>query len=223
MKPAAIVFDAYGTLFDIHAPTARAAAPLGEKAESLSNMWRMKQLQYTWLRSLMPAYADFWQVTGDALDYSLAAHGIDDPALREQLMALYRTVDAYDDAAPMLNDLKAAGIPASILSNGEPSMLDDAVRANGFSLLLDSVLSVDAEKIFKPAPNIYEMAAARYGGVRRDVVFVSANAWDAAGGANFGFTVVWINRFGQPMERIPGTPAAEITTLADLAATVAGL
>lgn len=212
----ACVFDAYGTLFDIHAPTAAIAGELGDKAHSLSDMWRSKQLQYTWLRSLMGKYTDFWQVTGDALDYSLAAHKIDDPDIRKRLMDLYLTLDAYSDAVSTLKQLKHAKYTTAILSNGSPDMLAAAVEASGLKPLLDEVLSVQEVGIYKPAPEVYQLAVGRMGVKKEQICFVSANAWDAAGAADFGFQVAHLNRFGQPAELLPGKPKAVMKSLSDL-------
>ena len=212
----ACVFDAYGTLFDVHAPTAKVADALGPAAQALSEMWRLKQLQYTWLRSLMGEYVTFWQVTGEALDYALAAHGIEDAALRKRLMDLYLTLDAYPDALDTLARLREAGFATAILSNGSPGMLDAAVGSSGLGAELDAVLSVEDVGIFKPDGRVYQLAVDRMGVARAEICFVSANAWDAAGAANFGFQVAHLNRFNQPPEGLPGRPKAILTTLAEL-------
>lgn len=212
----ACVFDAYGTLFDIHAPTAAIAGDLGEKAQPLSDMWRGKQLQYTWLRSLMGRYTDFWQITGDALDYSLAAHDIDSPDIRQRLMDLYMKLDAYPDAVSTLQQLKASGYATGILSNGSHEMLAAAVEASGLKPLLDEVLSVEDVGIFKPDGRVYQMVLDTFGTQNDEVCFVSANAWDASGAADFGFQVAHLNRFNQPPERLPGTPKAILKSLSEL-------
>jgi 2-haloacid dehalogenase len=212
----ACVFDAYGTLFDVHSPAARIAGELGDKAKSLSDLWRQKQLQYTWLRSLMHAHADFWQVTGEALDFALAAHRIDDRALREKLMQLYLRLDAYDDALETLRTLRAGGFATAILSNGSPSMLRAAVENSGLAPHVDPVLSIEEAGIYKPDPAVYRLACDRLRIEPGAVCFVSANAWDAAGAAHFGFQVVHLNRFGQPREGLPGVPKAVVAGLADL-------
>lgn len=212
----ACVFDAYGTLFDIHSPTAKIAGELGDKAQSLSETWRQKQLQYTWLRSLMGEYADFEQVTGEGLAYAMAAHGIDDAGIRDRLMALYMTLDAYPDAMFTLEALKGAGYATAILSNGSPKMLAAAVESTGLAPLLDEVLSVDEVGIYKPDRRVYQLAVDRMNASPDAICFVSANAWDCAGAANFGFRNVHINRFGQPPERLPGEPRAVIASLAEL-------
>ncbi|GAB4228341.1 MAG: haloacid dehalogenase type II [Methyloligellaceae bacterium] len=212
----ACVFDAYGTLFDIHSPTARIADELGEKAQPLSDLWRAKQLQYTWLRSLMDEYVEFWQVTGDALDYAMAAHGIDNPDIRQRLMDMYLSIDAYPDAVATLEALKARGFQTAILSNGSRKMLDAAVKNSGLGRLLDQVLSVEEVGIYKPDRRVYQLAVDRTGAAPEEICFVSANAWDCSGGANFGFQNAHINRFGQPEERLPGTPRAVIASLSEL-------
>jgi len=214
----ACVFDAYGTLFDIHSPTAAIADDLGDKAQPLSDMWRAKQLQYTWLRSLMDAYTDFWRVTGDGLDYALAAHDIDDPDIRKRLMDLYLTLDAYPDAVDTLKKLKDEGFATGILSNGSPDMLASAVKNSGLTPMLDEVMSVEEIGIFKPSSRVYQLAVDRMGVSPREICFVSANAWDASGAADFGFQVAHLNRFGQPAENLPGVPSAVMKSLSDLPA-----
>ena len=209
----ACVFDAYGTLFDVAAAAARCRDDLHGKADQLAEVWRLKQLQYTWLRSLMRRYVDFTQVTGDALDYALAAVGIDDPQLRERLMALYMELDAYPEVPEMLRRLRAGGLKTGILTNGSPKMIDAAVASAGLGDLLDAVLTVDPLGIYKPDPSVYRLAHDRFGVPVERIAFMSSNAWDAAAAADFGMTVVWVNRFGQPPERLPGTPVAELTSL----------
>jgi 2-haloacid dehalogenase len=218
----ACMFDAYGTLFDVHAPVATVAARIGENADAVSRLWRQKQLEYTWLRSLMREHAVFWQVTGEALDYALAAHGIDDRPLREELMDLYMTLDAYDDARQALADLKAAGFITGILSNGSPGMLNAAVKSSGLKDHLDYVLSIEDVGIYKPDPRVYEMVVDCPGIEAPDnVCFVSANTWDAQAGANFGFQVARINRFGLADENIPGRPKRLLNSLNELPAALA--
>ncbi len=217
----ACVFDAYGTLFDVHAPVSREAATLGAKAEAVSRMWRDKQLQYTWLRSLMGAHADFSAVTADALDYALAAHGIADEALRNRLLALYRTLDAYPDAAPCLAALRERGLVTAILSNGSPDMLAAATRSAGIDALLDHVLSVEAVGIYKPDARVYRLAVDATGAAPDEICFVSMNPWDASGAAYFGFRVIRLNRLGVPPDNLPGEIAAEIGCLDELSALIA--
>jgi len=208
-------------LFDVHAPTAKIADELGDNAQAISDLWRAKQLQYTWLRSLMRAHADFWQVTGDALDYALSAHGIDSPALRQRLMELYLVLDAYGGVADTLARLKSAGMMTALLSNGSPAMLEAAVTHAGLTDLLDHVISVEAVGIYKPAAAVYRLAPERLGLAPDRVCFVSANAWDVCGAAHFGLQVVHLNRFAQPAERLPGAPKAVIASLEELTDLVA--
>ena len=213
----ACVFDAYGTLFDVAAAAARCRDDLGEKAGPLAVLWRTKQLEYTWLRSLMDEYVDFWQITGDGLDYAMATLGIGGD-LRPRLMDLYMRLDAYEEVKDVLSGLKAADIKTAILSNGAPSMLEAAVKNAGIDDLLDDVLSVDSIGIYKPHPRVYQMAVDGLDVAAGRICFMSSNAWDVAGAANFGFRVVWVNRFGQQRERLPGAHEHEISTLAELPA-----
>ena len=213
----ACVFDAYGTLFDVAAAAKAAADDLGDKSGPLAEIWRTKQLQYTWLRSLMGDYVDFWTVTGDALDYALAATAMKgNPALRRKLMELYRDLDAYPDAAASLRALKGAGLRSAILSNGSPPMLRAAVKSAGLSSLLDAVVSVHSLKIFKPDPRVYRLLTRALKLKPAEICFVSANAWDAWAGARAGFRSVWLNRTGAPPENLPGKIAAEARALADV-------
>jgi 2-haloacid dehalogenase len=212
----ACVFDAYGTLFDFNTAAGRCADDLGDTADKLSEIWRTKQLQYTWLRSLMGDYADFWQVTGDALDYALATLSIDDPDLRTKLMQLYMHLDAYPEVKAMLERLDGAGMKTAILSNGSMEMLDAAVSNAELSDLLDAILSVDDLGIYKPHPSVYQLAVDRLGLAPTEICFQSSNSWDAVGAAHFGFRVVWVNRFGQARELLPGQPDREIQSLAEL-------
>jgi len=212
----ACLFDAYGTLFDIHSPVGRAAESLGDKAQAVSQTWRDKQLQYTWLRSLMRAHADFWQVTGEALDYGLDLHGIEDDTIHDKLMQAYLTLDAYPDAAPALAKLKSAGLKTAILSNGSPRMLAAAIASAGIGDSFDAVLSVEDVGVYKPDPRVYQMAVDRFAVGRREICFVSANGWDASGAAHFGFEVAWLNRFALAPERLPGEIGTVIAGLDEL-------
>lgn len=212
----ACVFDAYGTLFDFASAAARCADRLGGKAEVLSQLWRDKQLQYTWLRAAQHRHADFWQVTGDALDFALETLGIADPTLRARLMKLYRTLDAFAEVPAMLPRLKTAGFATAILSNGTPDMLADAVAHAGIETALDHVLSVEAVGVFKPAPAVYQLAVDQLGIPPTAIVFLSSNAWDIHAASAFGLRTIWCNRSGQRHERLPGVPDREIKTLAEL-------
>jgi 2-haloacid dehalogenase len=209
----ACVFDAYGTLFDLINPVSARAAKTGDKAQALSELWRRKQLEYSWLRSLMGKHVDFWQVTGDALDYSMAALEIDDLGLRADLMELYLSIPTYDEVPEVLANLKAAGIKTGILSNGAPVMLTSAVNCAKIAPSIDVVFSVEDVGVFKPDPRVYQMAVEKLKLDAGDIAFFSSNAWDVAGAASFGFRAVWCNRGGAPREKLPGEPVAEIRNL----------
>ena len=214
----ACVFDAYGTLFDFNSAVMRCRDDIGAQAERLSDIWRQKQLQYTWLRSLMGRHADFWQVTGEALDFALAAIAIDNPDLRQRLMALYRELDTFPEVASVLARLKEGGMQTAILSNGAPDMLNAGVAAAGLDTLLVAVLSVEDVGVFKPDPRVYQLAVDRLGVVPSEICFMSSNGWDAVGAAAFGFRVVWINRYKQPAEQLPATPDVELDSLSPVPA-----
>jgi 2-haloacid dehalogenase len=216
----ACVFDAYGTLFDYASAAARCRDVLGDRFERLTALWRDKQLQYTWLRAAQGRHADFWQVTGDALDYSLGMLGLDDAALRQRLMQLYLTLDAFPEVPDTLRRLKRAGMKTAILSNGTPAMLRAAVEGAGLASLLDAVLSVEEVGVYKPHPKVYQLAVDRLGVAASAIAFQSSNAWDAHAASAFGMQVVWCNRYGSPRERLPGAPDREVKSLAELPALV---
>jgi 2-haloacid dehalogenase len=212
------VFDAYGTLYDFNSAVARHRAAIGPKADALSEMWRSKQIQYTWLRNSMNAYAPFWQVTGEALDHCLAAHGIADKSVRESLLNAYLALSPFPEVPGMLETLKRAGIRSAILSNGNPDMLDPMVEASGLADRFEAVISVDAAKVFKVDRRAYELVEARCGVKPGKVCFLSSNCWDAHGAAHFGFSTVWINRANAPDDNLPGRPVAQLKDLSGLPA-----
>lgn len=216
----ACVFDAYGTLFDFNSAASAASDELGEDWQRLSDLWRQKQLQYTWLRGLAARHADFWQVTADALDYALAALAIDRPGLRTRLLELYLHLGCYPEVSETLRRLRAGGLKLAILSNGTPAMLAAVVSHCGLTEVFDSVLSVEEVGVFKPNPAVYRLACDRLGIAPEANCFLSSNAWDAYSAKAFGLRVVWCNRFGQPPERIPATPDCEVAELAALPAIV---
>jgi len=216
----ACVFDAYGTLFDYASATARCRDVLGDKFERLNALWREKQLQYTWLRALQDAHADFWKVTGDALDFAMETLELRNPMLRDRLMALYLELETFPEVTDTLVRLRAAGLKTAILSNGSPTMLQAIVEHNGIDHLLDGVFSVEEAGIYKPHPKVYGLVGERLGLDRRAISFQSANAWDAYAASAFGMRVVWCNRYGQRPERLPGRPDCEVKSLAELPAIV---
>jgi len=215
----ACVFDAYGTLFDF-ASAAAGCADVLDKAAPLTALWRDKQLQYSWLRAVQDRHADFWQVTGDALDFALGALRLPEPGLRERLMNLYLTLDAFPEVPEVLRSLKAAGVATAILSNGSPPMLRAAVENAGLGELLDFVLSVEEVGVYKPHPKVYQLAVDRLALAPEAILFLSSNAWDAYAASAFGLRTVWCNRYGQARERLPGAPDREIRSLAELPALV---
>ncbi|MDD9922593.1 MAG: haloacid dehalogenase type II [Boseongicola sp.] len=215
------VFDAYGTLFDVAAAARVAAEQPGQEKLSevwpkLAADWRSKQLQYTWLRAITGDHIPFWQVTKDGLDWAMEASNLDDPVLRETLLALYWELPAYPEVPAMLETLKSNGLATAILSNGSPEMLEGAVDFAGVGGVLDDVLSVEDVGIFKPASVVYDMVGRRFGCEPNEVLFVSSNGWDAASAAAYGFTTVWVNRTGEPIDRLPGKPHHELNDLTSI-------
>jgi 2-haloacid dehalogenase len=212
----ACVFDAYGTLFDVHSAVEKHRNRFGDIADQVSKTWRSKQLEYTWLRSLMGCHADFWRVTRDALDFTFEMHLIDDPDLHRDLMEAYLKIDCYPEVPEALSILKGRGFKLAILSNGTPSMLEAAVKSAGIENLIEKNFSVEAVGIFKPDPRVYQIAVDGLNVNSEEILFQSSNAWDAAGASAFGFNVAWVNRFGQSEERLPGRPTVEIKNLIQL-------
>jgi 2-haloacid dehalogenase len=212
----ACVFDAYGTLFDVHSAVGKYDERLGDVADQISSIWRTKQLEYTWLRSLMKKHADFWQVTQDALDFALDVFNITDKQLRNDLIDAYLELKCYPEVPDTLVKLKDSGRQIAILSNGSPAMLEAVVKSSGLEELVQRILSVEMVGIFKPDPTVYQLAVDQLGVTAAEIVFMSANAWDAVGATAFGLRVAWINRFAQRPERLPFQPDIEIKTLAEL-------
>lgn len=212
----AVVFDAYGTLFDVHSAVARHAAQVGPEAPRLSELWRAKQLEYSWVLSLAGHYEPFWSLTEQALDYAFARCPTADYSVRPLLLDAYRTLDAYPDVRAALRALRAKGLRTAILSNGDPGMLSAAVSSADLAGDLDAVLSVDAAKIFKTSPDAYQLVLEALSVNIDEIVFVSSNRWDVAGAALFGFTPIWANRLGLPDEYPDFAPHAVIETLEGL-------
>ncbi|MGD9728661.1 MAG: haloacid dehalogenase type II [Nitrospiraceae bacterium] len=214
----ACVFDAYGTVFDFATAAAGCRDVLGENSSSLTALWREKQLQYTWLRALQGKHADFWKVTGDALDFALETLNLRSDELRFRLMTLYLTLKPFPEVPTMLSRLKAAGFTTAILSNGSPKMLEAAVAGAQIGHLLDVVLSVEAVGVYKPHPRVYQLAVDSLNAAPQEICFQSSNAWDAYAASAFGMRVVWCNRYDQRHERLPGKPDHEIKSLSELPA-----
>lgn len=216
--PAIFVFDAYGTLFDVHAAIARFRAQAGPDADRMSEIWRLKQLEYSWTLTLAGHYVDFWTLTQRALDYALARVPSVPAALKPKLLTAYFELDAFPDARAMLRDLKAKGHRTGILSNGSPDMLKGAVDAAQIGGDLDAVLSVDALKMYKPRPEVYALVTDHFKCKAADVTFVSSNRWDVMAAASVGFNSVWINRGKVPDEYGDFPPKQVLNDLGDLAA-----
>lgn len=214
----AVVFDAYGTLFDVHSAVARHEAQVGPEAARLSEIWRAKQLEYSWVLSLAGQYEPFWSLTDKALDYAFARCPTADYSVRPLLLDAYRTLDAYPEAQETLRALRAKGLRTAILSNGDPAMLSAAVSSAGLAGDLDAVLSVEAAKIFKTSPDAYQLALEELSLNVDEIVFVSSNRWDIAGAAVFGFTPIWVNRYALPDEYPDFVPRAVVNDLKALAA-----
>jgi 2-haloacid dehalogenase len=212
----ACVFDAYGTLFDVHAAIARHRREAGPEAERISEIWRTKQLEYTWTLTLAGHYVDFWTLTERALDYAFARVPSVDRALRPKLLEAYLKLDAFPDARAALIRLKSVGMRLAILSNGTPRMLSSAVEASGIAGLFENVLSVDAVRAYKPRPEVYAIVTDALAMKPADVAFVSSNRWDVMGAGSFGFKTVWVNRAGMPNEYLDHMPQHEIPDLATL-------
>jgi len=206
----ACVFDAYGTLFDTSSAVNKCRETLGDAWQAFAQLWRRKQLEYSWLRSLMGRHTDFWHVTAEALDYTFAAFRRNDPQLRALLMQQYLSLEAFPGARELLARLKDAGRRTALLSNGSPTMLTALVNSSGLSRLLDAVLSVEAAGVFKPHPSVYQLAVDRLSAAANRILFFSSNGWDVQGAAAFGFRAIWINRALEPQEKLPGELAGMV-------------
>ena len=211
------VFDAYGTLFDVHAAIARCRGEAGPDADRMSDIWRTKQLEYSWTLTLAGRYADFWTLTERALDYSLARMPSVPKSLKPRLLDAYFKLDAFPDARAALRALKAKGHKTGILSNGSPNMLKGAVDGAGIGGDLDAVLSVDALKMFKPRPEVYALVTDHYRCKPADVTFVSSNRWDVMAGVSVGFNALWVNRSNMPDEYLDFPPQQVLSDLNSLA------
>jgi 2-haloacid dehalogenase len=210
------VFDAYGTLFDFNSAVARHRTAIGPGADALSDLWRSKQIQYTWLRNAMRAYEPFWNVTAEALDHCLALHNITDLGLRTALLESYLSLDPYPEVPAMVADLTGRGMRMAILSNGNSQMLDPMVAASPIAGAFEAVLSVDEVETFKPDPLVYALVEARCGVTADKVCFLSSNCWDAHGAAQFGFRTLWVNRANLPDDVLPGRPIGQLRDLSQL-------
>lgn len=209
----ACIFDAYGTLFDVNAAARSLADELGPQWQPIAETWRTKQLGYSWLRAVQGDHADFWQVTGEALGFALALHGVNDKGLRQRLMDLYFKLAAFPEVPGVLRRLKSAGLVTGILSNGAPAMLEGACRSAGIDGLLDHVISVEEVGVFKPDKRVYDLVTKHCGVPASAVAFHSSNGWDAHAGRRAGFFSIWINRSNQPPEGLPHPPNVTVASL----------
>ena len=211
----AIIFDAYGTLFDVNSAAEKCRDRIGDKWESFANFWRTTQLEYTWLRSLMKRHKDFWQITEESLDKSIRTYKID-PSMKNDLLDLYKALSPYEEVQEVLKKLKEKNFKLAILSNGTPSLLDGLVKSNNFENLFDDLFSIEQVGIYKPDSKVYDMPIKKYQIQKNDVVFLSANTWDVSGGGNYGYNSIWVNRNNHIFDNLDFVPKYQIKTLRDL-------
>ena len=208
----AIIFDAYGTLFDVNSAAEKCRSKIGDKWESFANYWRKTQLEYTWLRSLMGRHKDFWQITEDSLDKSMQAFNIN-KAMKNELLDLYKILSPYPEVKETLEKLKEKRYKLAILSNGTPALLNELVKSNGLQNLFDDIFSIEEVKIYKPSSKVYDMPVKKYSIKNEEVAFLSANTWDVSGGGNYGFTSIWVNRNKNIFDKLDYIPHNEINNL----------
>ena len=211
----AIIFDAYGTLFDVNSAAEKCKDKIGEKWESFASFWRNTQLEYTWLRSLMKRHKDFWQITEDSLDKSIKAYNID-PLMKNELLDLYKTLATFKEVHQVLKKLKEKNFKLAILSNGTPSLLDELVRSNNLENLFDDIFSIEQVGIYKPCSTVYDMPINKYQIKKSEVAFISANTWDVSGGGNYGYNSVWLNRNNNIFDKLDYLPKYQIKQLGEL-------
>ena len=215
MKPKAIVFDAYGTLFDVNSAAEKCKNKIGSKWENFANFWRTTQLEYTWLRSLMKKHKDFWQVTEDSLDKSMKVFNINN-SLKNELLNLYKILSPYPEVKKVLTNLKEKKLKLAILSNGTPKLLEELVRSNNLSNLFDDLFSIEEVKIYKPDSKVYDLPIQKYKVQPGEITFLSANTWDVSGGGNYGYNSVWVNRNKSHFDNLDYIPKNEIGNLTQL-------
>ena len=212
----AIIFDAYGTLFDVNSAAEKCKDKIGDKWESFANFWRTTQLEYTWLRSLMKRHKDFWQITEDSLDKSMKAFSID-PSMKNELMNLYKVLSPFKEVPETLKKLKGKNFKLAILSNGTPSLLDELVKSNNLDKLFDDVFSIEEVGIYKPDSRVYDLPIKKYKIKNSEVMFLSANTWDVSGGGNYGYQSIWVNRNNNIFDNLDFNPSNQIKDLTELA------
>ena len=208
----AIIFDAYGTLFDVNSAAEKCKDKIGDKWERFANFWRTTQLEYTWLRSLMDRHKDFWQITEDSLDKSIKVFNID-PSMRNELLNLYKILSPYKEVPETLKTLKEKKFKLAILSNGTPSLLDELVKSNHLDNLFDDIFSIEQVGVYKPSSRVYDMPIKKYNINKSEVAFLSANTWDVSGGGNYGYQSIWVNRNNTIFDNLDFEPKYQITDL----------
>jgi len=208
----AIIFDAYGTLFDVNSAAEKCKDKIGEKWERFANFWRTTQLEYTWLRSLMDRHKDFWQVTEDSLDKSMKAFDID-PSMRNELLNLYKVLSPFEEVPETLKTLKEKKFKLAILSNGTPSLLDELVKSNNLDNLFDDIFSIEQVGVYKPSSRVYDIPIKKYNINKSEIAFLSANTWDVSGGGNYGYQSIWVNRNNNIFDNLDFKPKYQITDL----------
>ena len=211
----AIIFDAYGTLFDVNSAAEKCKDKIGEKWERFATFWRTTQLEYTWLRSLMDRHKDFWQVTEDSLDKSMKVFDID-PSMRNELLNLYKVLSPFEEVPETLKTLKEKKFKLAILSNGTPSLLDELVKSNHLDNLFDDIFSIEQVGVYKPSSRVYDMPIKKYNINKSEVAFLSANTWDVSGGGNYGYQSIWVNRNNNIFDNLDFRPKYQITDLKEL-------
>ena len=211
----AIIFDAYGTLFDVNSAAEKCKDKIGDKWEAFANYWRTTQLEYTWLRSLMKRHKDFWQVTEDSLDKSMKVFNIDN-SMRNELLDLYKILSPYPEVPEILKSLKEKNYKLSILSNGTPSLLNELVKSNNLENLFDDVFSIEEVGVYKPDSKVYDLPIKKYKIKNNEVAFLSANTWDVSGGGNYGFNSIWVNRNNSVFDNLDYRPQYEVKSLKEL-------
>jgi len=211
----AIIFDAYGTLFDVNSAAEKCKDKIGDKWEGFANFWRTTQLQYTWLRSLMKRHKDFWKITEDSLDKSIKKYKIN-PLMKNELLDLYKTLSPYEEVQYVLKKLKEKNFKLAILSNGTPSLLDELVKSNNLENLFEDIFSIEQVGVYKPDFKVYDMPINKYQIQKNEVAFLSANTWDVSGGGNYGYNSIWVNRNKNIFDNLDFVPKHEIKNLTDL-------
>jgi len=211
----AIIFDAYGTLFDVNSAAEKCKDKIGNKWESFTNYWRTTQLEYTWLRSLMNRHKDFWQVTEDSLDKSMKAYKIDN-SMRSELLNLYKTLSIFPEVKEVLNNLKEKNYKLAILSNGTPSLLNELVKSNNLNNIFADIFSIEEVEIYKPDSRVYDLPINKYQIQENEVAFLSANTWDVSGGGNYGYNAVWVNRNNNIFDNLDYQPKHQVKQLGEL-------